>query len=209
MKHRRFYRSKNTVMFKTVCIVIVILIAVLLTDAKLRPTIYDLAALEAYAVAEKTINSAVEKVLIEKGVAYSDLVCIGTAENGAISGITTDIVKMNLFKSQITDSIDKAFEQTSQIEVSVPFGSACGISLFAGCGPNINMNINMTAATSSDFENIFQSVGINQTQHSIMLNVGSLVTLILPRKRITKKAETSFCVAQTVIVGSVPDVMVE
>lgn len=209
MKRRRFYRQKSTWIFKAVCAVIIFLIAVLLLDAKLRPAIYDLAALEAYAVSSKTVNSAVEKALFENAPAYSELVDINYSDSNIITGITTDIVKMNLFKSQVTKAIDEAFNEKNNTEVTVSAGTASGITLFSGFGPHIDVDIGLSSSTQSDFENVFQSAGINQTQHSVMLNVETTVMLTLPGKRVSQTVETSFCVAQTVIVGSVPDVMVE
>lgn len=209
MKRRRFYNRRNSAAFKIICIVIAFLIGILLADAKLRPAIYDLAALEACASASQTINTAVEKVLAQKGVTYSDLVAISRTESGNITGITTDIVKMNLFKSQITSAIDNTFAEINRVEVTVPLGTASGITIFTGWGPDMNVEIGLSSSTHSDFENIFQSAGINQTQHSIMLNISSQVMLSFPGRRISKTVETSFCVAQTIIVGAVPDVMVE
>lgn len=209
MKRRRFYRQRRTWIFKAVCAVIIFLIAVLLLDAKLRPAIYDLAALEAYAVSSKTVNSAVEKALYENAPAYSELVDINYSDSNIITGITTDIVKMNLFKSQVTKAIDEAFNEKNNTEVTVSAGTASGITLFSGFGPHIDVDIGISSSTQSDFENVFQSAGINQTQHSVMLNVETTVMLSLPGKRVSQTVETSFCVAQTVIVGSVPDVMVE
>lgn len=185
------------------------MISVLLLDARLRPAIYDLAALEAYALSSKTVNSAVEKALSENAPAYSELVDINYSDNRVITGITTDIVKMNLFKSQVTKAIDDAFNEKSNTEVTVSLGTASDITLFSGWGPYIDVDIGCASSTQSDFENVFSSAGINQTQHSIMLNVETTVMLTLPGKRLTQTVETSFCVAQTVIVGSVPDVMVE
>lgn len=208
MKYRKF-RRRNSTAYKIICFVIVFLISVLLTDAKLRPAIYDLAALEAYAEASRTIHTAAEKVLTQKGVAYSDLVAVSKSEDGSITGITTDIVKMNLFKSQVTNAIDNAFSQKERAIITVPIGTATGISLLSGTGPNIDVKIGLSSSTYSNFENIFESAGINQTQHSLILNISSRVTLSLPNKRISKAVETSFCVAQTVIVGTVPNVMVE
>ncbi len=209
MKRRRFYRQRRTWIFKAVCAAIIFLIAVLLLDAKLRPAIYDLAALEAYAVSSKTVNSAVEKALYENAPAYSELVDINYSDSNIITGITTDIVKMNLFKSQVTKAIDEAFNEKNNTEVTVSAGTASGITLFSGFGPHIDIDIGISSSTQSDFENVFQSAGINQTQHSVMLNVETTVMLSLPGKRVSQTVETSFCVAQTVIVGSVPDVMVE
>ncbi len=209
MKRRRFYRNRGTVIFKAVCVLILLFISILLLDAKLRPAIYDLAALEAYALSSKTVNSAVEKILSENAPSYSELVNINYSSSNNISGITTDIVKMNLFKSQVTKAIDDAFNEKNSTEVTVSLGSASGIVLFSGMGPYIDVDVGFASSTQSDFENVFSAAGINQTQHSVMLNVETTVMLNMAGKRTSKTVETSFCVAQTVIVGSVPSVMVE
>ena len=209
MKRRRFYRKRGTVIFKATCISLLLLISVLLLDAKLRPAIYDLAALEAYAISSKTVNAAVEKILSEKAPSYSELVSINFSNNNTITGITTDIVKMNLFKSQVTNAIDSAFNEKNATEVTVSLGSASGVALFSGLGPYIDIPVGFSSSTKSDFKNVFESAGINQTQHSVMLNIETTVVLTLSGRRITKTVETSFCIAQTVIVGSVPNVMVE
>ena len=107
MRRRRFGYRRNSWIFKAVCIFIVLLISFLLLDAKLRPDLYELATLEAYAISSKTVNSAVEKILSESAPAYSEIVSINYAENNTVTGITTDIVKLNLFKSRVTNAIDE------------------------------------------------------------------------------------------------------
>ncbi|MBQ2848666.1 MAG: sporulation protein YunB [Clostridia bacterium] len=209
MRYRRFYRQRNPAVFGIICAVIIILISILLLDARLRPAVYDLAALEAYAISSKRVNSAVEKILSQNAPAYFELVSINYSDSNAITGITTDIVKMNLFKSQVTNAIDSEFNSMGETDVSVALGTASGIVLFSGMGPYVDVDIGFSSSTKTDFENVFESAGINQTQHSVMLNVETTVMLSLSGRRIPKTVETSFCVAQTVIVGSVPDVMVE
>ena len=135
VKYRYFYRRKSGLVFKIICMIIALLIGILLTDAKLRPAMYDLAALEAKAVSSRIIHNAVEKVLSESGVAYSDIVSISRTENGSITGITTDIVKLNLFKSKVTNAVDSAFAEKGSASVSVALGSATGIAFLSGCGP--------------------------------------------------------------------------
>ena len=209
MKRRRFYRRRGSLFFKAVCAAIILLIAVLLLDAKLRPAIYDLAALEAYALSSKTVNSAVEKILSENAPAYSEIVNINYGAGNTITGITTDIVKMNLFKSQVTKAVDAAFNERGKTDVTVSLGTASGVTLFSGWGPYIDVDVGFSSSTQSDFENVFTAAGINQTQHSVMLNIETTVMLNMAGKRTAQTVETSFCVAQTVIVGSVADVMVE
>lgn len=209
MKRRRFCYRRNSWIYKAVCIVTAFLISVLLVDAKLRPALYDLAALEAYAISSRTVNSAVENILSENVPAYSDIVSINYADNNAVTGITTDIVKMNLFKSRVTNAIDSEFNSKDKTEITVSLGTASGVALFSGWGPYVDVDVGFSSSTQSNFENVFSSAGINQTQHSVMLNIETTVILTMSGKRIKQTVETSFCVAQTVIVGTVPDVMVE
>ncbi len=209
MRYRYYHRRRIPAAFVVTCTVIIALISVLLLDARLRPAVYDLAAVEAYALSSERVNSAVEKLLSRSAPAYSELVGINCNSEGAITGITTDIVKMNLFKSRVTNAIDGEFEKKPSAEIPVSLGTASGIVLFSGFGPEINIDVGFASSTKTDFENVFESAGINQTQHSVMLNVETTVMLSLAGRRITQTVKTSFCVAQTVIVGSVPDVMVE
>ena len=209
MRRRRFGYRRNSWIYKAVCVFIILLISFLLLDAKLRPALYDLAALEAYTVSSKTVNSAVEKILSENTPSYSEIVSIHYNENNTVTGITTDIVKLNLFKSQVTNAIDNEFNKKGKTEITVSLGSASGLVIFSGFGPYIDVDIGFSSSTQSDFENVFTSAGINQTQHSVMLNIETTVMLTMSGKRIPQKISTSFCVAQTVIVGTVPDVMVE
>lgn len=209
MRYRRFVARKNKVAFRLICIFLALLIGILLADAKLRPAIYELAAVEARAKAVKTINTAVESILSEGGVAYADIVSISRNESGSITGITTDIVKMNLFKSKVTNAVDDAFLLNETVTVTVPLGSATEIVFLSDTGPYINVKMHIDSSTQSDFSNIFESAGINQTQHSVMLNLETEIILTASGRRINQTVKTSFCVAQTVIVGTVPSVMVE
>ena len=208
MRYRRFYRRKNTAVFGVLCALIAFFISLLLLDAKIRPSIYELAVLEAYSLSTERVNSAVEQVLSENAPLYSELVTVNYGNNNSITGITTDIVKMNVFKSQITNAIERKFSDYPETEIPVSLGSASGIVLFSGLGPRINVNVGFSSSTKTDFKNVFESAGINQTQHSVMLNVETTVIINLAGRRVTQSVETSFCVAQTVIVGSVPDVSV-
>ncbi len=196
-------------MFRVICAVILFLTAFLLLDAKIRPSVYELAAVEAYRVATEKINSAVEEKLTENTLSYKDIVSISYADNNSVTGITTDVVKLNLFKSGITRAVDEAFRGSRKTDVSVSLGTASGLVFLSGCGPYIDVAVAMNSSTVSDFENVFVSAGVNQTQHSVMLNITSTVILTTAGRSVTKTVETSFCVAQTVIVGSVPDVMVQ
>lgn len=209
VRYRRFYRRKNPAAYIIICVLLILIISVLLLDAKIRPAVYELAAVEAYSISSERVNKAVEKILSEKAPSYSDIVTVNYGSNNNITGITTDIVRMNIFKSQVTNAIDKEFDSQAKTEIHVSLGTASGIVLFSGFGPNVDIDVGFVSSTKTDFENVFESAGLNQTQHSVMLNVETTVILNFAGRRIPKTVETSFCVAQTVIVGSVPEIMVD
>lgn len=208
MRFIKYRYVKRNVFFRSVCVLLMITIFALIIDAKLRPAIIDFAFLEAKSAAETTVAEAVEKILSDDETDYSRIVTVNYSDENRITGITTDIVKMNLFKSEITEAVDKAFEKNDTITVSVPVGAASGLALLSGFGPDIKLKLSMSGATVSEFENVFVSAGVNQTQHSVMLHLKTSVVSVLSGRRVTFDVNTSFCVAQTVIVGSVPEVTV-
>ncbi len=59
-------------------------------------------------------------------------------------------------------------------------------------------------SSSAHFENAFASAGINQTRHEIRLVV-DVVSVLLPGFSTVTKVTNRCAVAETVIVGSVPD----
>ena len=56
----------------------------------------------------------------------------------------------------------------------------------------------------TEIYNSFQSAGINQTLHQIMLKVTATVSAVIPAYTVTTDVTTNLCIAQTIIVGKVP-----
>jgi hypothetical protein len=77
--------------------------------------------------------------------------------------------------------------------------------LLAGRGPLITVKMQSVGSSTARLVNRFTSAGINQTKHQILLNVDVYVSILLPGFTTATKVSNSFTVAETVIVGSVPD----
>ena len=60
-------------------------------------------------------------------------------------------------------------------------------------------------SSSANFENAFTTAGINQTKHQIVLNIDVTVSILLPGFSTATTVSNAVTVAETVIVGSVPD----
>ena len=59
-------------------------------------------------------------------------------------------------------------------------------------------------SSSAWFENQFADAGINQTRHEIVLHVDVAVSILLPGVTTAARVANAVTVAETVIVGNVP-----
>ena len=69
----------------------------------------------------------------------------------------------------------------------------------------VRVRMQSVGSSSAHFENAFTSAGINQTKHQIYLVVDVYVSILLPGFSTTTKFSNTYAVAETVIVGSVPE----
>ena len=63
----------------------------------------------------------------------------------------------------------------------------------------------VAGTVTADLHSEFLSAGINQTLHRLVLNVDVPLSILLPGSRGNTVAKVTVCVAETVIVGRVPD----
>jgi len=89
--------------------------------------------------------------------------------------------------------------------VSIPIGNATGINFLSGKGPKIPLEIIPVGSVSASCGSEFTSAGINQTRHRLTMIVTASVTILLPRDSVTSVVTTEVNIAETVLVGSVPD----
>ena len=108
-------------------------------------------------------------------------------------------------QADILDTILTRIDQVSARELSIPVGTLTGFSLLAGRGPRISVRMESVGSSEANFHNEFVSAGINQTKHQIILTVDVSVSILLPGFTTATKVSNSFIVAETVIVGAVPD----
>jgi len=82
-------------------------------------------------------------------------------------------------------------------------------SLFAAGGPKINVRVIPTGSVETDFESEFVSAGINQTRHRIYLEVKTTVGIVVPFTDKKTEITTRIPVAETVIIGDVPEFYID
>lgn len=181
----------------------VMLCAVRVTERALRPV---LAAAARYQVRSQ-VTAAVEqwaaRDLQERGVDYSDFVTITRNEAGEITALSADMARLNLLRAELSAHLLERLED-SQLELTIPVGSLMPLEPTWARGPELHLRALALGTASAEFESEFTSAGINQTRHRLWLELSVPVTVLLPGGGEELTVDSRLCVAETVIVGQVP-----
>ena len=124
---------------------------------------------------------------------------------GQIRLIQANTPEMNRLASRASLTAQEKIASLEQQSLYVPLGSALGMTIFAGAGPLIEVRILPVGAVHAGFSTEFETAGINQTRHKISLTLTAQVELVIPTGAMEVQAVTQVAVAESIIVGQVPD----
>lgn len=174
-------------------------------QTRLRPYVKSVASIRAEQLAVKTVNEAVVDIFGPDELAYEDVIKVEKNAQGSVVAVKAQTAKLNSLKSDMIVSITERISELPMSEISVPIGSIIGGELFAGRGFKLKVRLKSISYINVDFESVFVSGGINQTLHRIIMNVSMEVVTLVTTYAVSTTTVCPFCVAETVIVGEVPD----
>lgn len=178
-------------------------------EMRLRPVVSQIAAAQANNKLTAVISDAILTDLAARDMSYQNLVTIQRDDSGAITALTTNMASMNVLRTQLVSDILDALNQVDISIIRIPLGSLIDLDLLWARGPSIQVRSMTVGTVSADFESEFTSAGVNQTMHSIWAQVTVPLTLMLPGGTVETEVNTRLCVAETVIVGKVPETFVQ
>lgn len=164
----------------------------------------DIALLNARDVITARVNDAVLQTLAEGDYEGDYFVTFQKSDNGEITAVSCNMAHINAFTSRLLDKILGVGEDGS-ITVGIPIGNLTGATLLMGRGPKFPVKIMLLSSSGTEFSNSVVTAGINQTKHQINLTVSVDLDLMLPWGTKHDKVKTEVLIADTVIVGKVPD----
>lgn len=192
----------------TAAVLLTLLLGWWYLNGNLTRVILSLADARARSLAVQVLNEAVEETLAT-GVKYDQLMLVSTGEDGNVRLIQANTAEMNRLASHVTLLAQQKLEQLEQQAISVPLGSALGLPILAGAGPRLQVQILPVGAVIPRFDTEFQTAGINQTRHKVLLTLTATVRLVIPTGSSTLQATTQMAVAESIIVGQVPESFVD
>ena len=126
-------------------------------------------------------------------------------ESGSINSIESNMLKINRLKARVTQLINEEITAIEANDLRIPLGTVSGVNLLYGRGPSIPVKLSPKGYAAVNLTSRFSSAGINQTLHQITLTVSADISAIIPGYTTSVNVTTEFVVAQTVIVGHVPE----
>jgi len=181
------------------------LLAIRLFHLQLRPLIVDMAASKVDNAMSLAVSEVVADDIALGVVSYDDLISFETDGSGQIVALKSNMGEANLLRVHILHRLVSELDQLTTEELNIPMGNLTGNVLLSGLGPNIPVRILSVGSASTGFENQFSAAGINQTRHQIVLKITVTVNLLLPGGITQHTADSRITVAETVLMGQVPE----
>ena len=150
------------------------------------------------------VNDAVYYTLSDE-IRYEELVSITRDSEGEIVAVAANPLKINKIARDTASISQSNLKNLSLNGIPIPLGALTGIEAFAGLGPSIHFRIIPVSSVSCDYSSTFDSVGINQTKHSIYLNVIADISIVMPSRTENFAVTTEILIGESVLVGRVPD----
>ena len=127
------------------------------------------------------------------------------AQDGRAYLLETDSARLNRLCADCALAAQERIRRLGEQGVSVPLGTAIGLSLLNGAGPKIRVRFTPDGTVHASCESHFTSAGINQTVHRVTLKLTATVRIVLPGGARTVTVTTEAPVSEDVIIGDVPD----
>lgn len=181
------------------------LIALVALELALRPLVRDYAVNRSRLFADEVMARAVNRVLAGEED-LSGLMTVTRDETGALLSAQADAAAVNRICAAVVLELGELLQQTPYDQFTFPLGSVTGSPLLLERGPGVTVRLRPNGAVSAHMNSTFSAAGINQTLHRLELTLTFRVSVLAPGISEPIEVTGNFLIAETVIVGRVPDV---
>lgn len=173
----------------------------------IRPNIVNVCEYNSKAVTISLIDDAINERLVELGddANYGNLVKLIYTSDGKVASIESNTKLINRIKNDMLTEINDRLMKGETENVDLTVGTLSGIPLFHGSGPTVRMEVEPKGYADAVFISEFTDAGLNQTLHRMIMRTTVSVTAFIPMYSVETKVSGDFLIAETVIVGNVPE----
>lgn len=199
--HRRRHRIRWIFLILTVLAIW----GFLALRSRLWPVVGSLARTQVTNTASDLINDAILEQIMEGEIQYDRIVFFEKDLNGRITALKTNMAEVNRLKTETLNIINDEILAHDTESLGVALGSLILPEFFSGKGPQIPVRILAIRNSDANFHSSFSEAGINQTLQQLRMDVIVDVTILVLGQTETFTVSSQMVVAETIIVGDVPD----
>ena len=204
LRYLRFTGRQRVLIWLTVIFTLLLALTVAVV-LHMKPVVVDLATARTSNAVNRIVVAAVNDAVDSGRIDYEQLVDFDKDADGHVTALRSNMAAFNRLQASIADDILQRMAEVSSTDLAIPIGTLTGSPLLAGRGPCLRVRMQSVGTATARFDNQFSSAGINQTRHRIILNVDVHVSILLPGLTTYTKVSNEISVAETVIVGGVPE----
>lgn len=193
-------------MKKIIILFVIILIVLLVTTSyALAPKIEEIAVMKTKGEIQIIISETISEILEKNNFESSEIIVEQTDNNGKITGLQINSSVINKIYTDFIREINIKFAELRKTSFDIPISLVCKNVLIFGKGPSVKFTVLPASSIEAKIENNFISAGINQTKYQTSIIIKSYIVTALPLKNIFNEFETNLVIAESVIIGEVPD----
>lgn len=172
---------------------------------KYNDSIRSLAETQVRNATSDLINDAIDKQIENESIQYDRIVYFEKDLDGRITALKTNMSEVNRLKTDILNLINDEILALDTADLGIPIGSLLLPELLSGKGPVIPVRILSIRNSDASFLSNFSEAGINQTLQQLNMIVSVDVAVLILGKTNYFTVSSQVVVAETIIVGQVPD----
>ena len=197
-------KTRNRIRILAAVVIVSVFALGLFLRFSVAPLIRELAKARVANRASYIINESIETLLRDGDVDYETIVLLEKDSYGNVTALKTNMNEINRLKTQILSVVATMLLDLDINEIGLPLGSLILPELFSGTGPKLPVKVMSISTSDAEFRNSFSEAGINQSLQQIMMDVIITMTILTPVGTESVTASSEVVIAETVIVGSVP-----
>ena len=155
------------------------------------------------------INDSIDKQILTGDIQYDRIVYFEKDLNGRITALKTNMSEVNRLKTGILNLINDEILALDSSDIGIPLGSLILPEFFSGKGVLIPVQIISIRNSDGSFSSSFTQAGINQTLHQLTMHVCVDISVLVLGKTESFSVNSQVVVAETIIVGDVPDTFLQ
>ena len=198
-------KQKHALTFKIVCVFLILATLFVLLDIPIRPVVRENAKYIVKNEVTLMINECVADYLQENNIAYTDLITVSLNDKKEVTAVGTNTIAVNKLKTDITNAIANELKDSRGEKIRVSLGNLFDSYVLDYIGIEFQVKLTDYGFIETDILSSFKSSGINQTIHRINLKIKVEINVNIGTLYQTETVETEILLAETVLLGNVPE----